>query len=657
MSQKQPAKPTTRASSTKSTKPLPSPIMTQTGATPPPTPSPRGPANFVMTPDQLNQLLQAVGNSNASTTATVTPQLITPRIGGVSNDFVWTGKGHGDLGTDPRSGLCAREFKHGGIKSYQAINHIEEKCKLGLKDKPQLIFGLPGEPNHDKGALIIRELHEFLKENGLEGQFIIEREHDSINMLESPGFVSDDMVDTFVDDMLTKGCWNHSQPFGSRTRLPICKYYKTNLQWSAKAVVNSCTPQLGQEVLDSLPSSQHTGPQILRAVFKKVYNPSFTKVRSLIRDLENLNIRNFAAQNVSLYSQQASEKIREIKLNFIAKDQCPDLTISALKGLAKCDDPFIRMKVTELQLEVNTLVHSRNNSKSAVTDPLAVLQSLNQMHLTLVEAGNYAPAAKEPTVRALQSEVKNVKTDVNKLSQDRQATSTNGQGNPPKKGIKCFECGGPHHIRDCPNKSNNNNNNTGDGNTNGNSNNKPSKHGLDPATAKKARDLCKEKRKTMPPTKDIPKDAEHSVTLNGKTVGKFCTICKRFNIGAMAHFTSEHTKKPKLDGPKALVAAVSPVPSPTPPDPDEEPVAEFPDPTVDPNYEPTGPPSHMVRFGPHTHFDFSNMGSINHPTEPEPGVVLGGNLAAFSQPTFCDSSDDEMSYLDALSKDYAGQAF
>ena len=163
--------------------------------------------------------------------------------------------------------------------------------------------------------------------------------------------------------------------------------------------------------------------------------------------------------------------------------------------------------------------------------------------------------------------------------------------------------------------------------------------------------MCKEKQATLPPIKDIPKEAEHSVTLDGKIVAKFCRHCKRFNIGATAHYTSEHTKKPKPNGAQALVAAVSPVPSPTPPDSE---VAPFPDPTVDPNCVPTGPPSHMVRFGPRTHFDFSNMGSISRPTEPEPSTVLGGNLAVFCQPTGDDSSDEELSYLGALSKGYAG---
>ena len=196
---------------------------------------------MVFSTDQLQQLLQAVGNSN-NATIHKQPSLATPRIGGVANDIVWTGKGHGGLGIDPRSNLCARDFKYGGMKTYQAINHIEENCKKGLQEKSTLIFGLPGEPNHDKGALSIREVHDFFKEVGLEGQFIIETEHDTINMLESPGYVNDQMVDDFVDDMINNGCWDHSKPFGSRTRLPVCKYDKLNLQWSAKAVVNSCSP-------------------------------------------------------------------------------------------------------------------------------------------------------------------------------------------------------------------------------------------------------------------------------------------------------------------------------------------------------------------------------------------------------------------------------
>ena len=159
-----PSKPTTRSSATKtprSTYPRPSPIMTQ-APSPPATPT----SNVVLSTDQLQQLLQAVSNSN-TTTIHKQPNLATPRIGGTASDIVWTGKGHGDLGIDPRSNLCARDFKYGGMKTYQAINHIEEKCKKGLQEKNTLIFGLSGEPNHDKGALSIRELHDLFKEVGL----------------------------------------------------------------------------------------------------------------------------------------------------------------------------------------------------------------------------------------------------------------------------------------------------------------------------------------------------------------------------------------------------------------------------------------------------------------------------------------------------------
>ena len=73
----------------------------------------------------------------------------------------------------PTSGNCMRYFKGNELKAFQALQSVEEKCKAGLQSKGTLVFGLQGETHFDKGALLLRELDEYLTYNDLESVFQI----------------------------------------------------------------------------------------------------------------------------------------------------------------------------------------------------------------------------------------------------------------------------------------------------------------------------------------------------------------------------------------------------------------------------------------------------------------------------------------------------
>jgi len=100
------------------------------------------PAPFpaTLTSDQITQLLNSKYVPQVRT-------FVTPRIGGTSPAGVWTGFGAGGQRKDPQSARCMREFNTDVVKSFTAMAPIRDKCHLGLRDTPELLFSMPNEPN------------------------------------------------------------------------------------------------------------------------------------------------------------------------------------------------------------------------------------------------------------------------------------------------------------------------------------------------------------------------------------------------------------------------------------------------------------------------------------------------------------------------------
>jgi hypothetical protein len=123
-----------------------------------PNPNPANGAPVITTDAQLMQILLSV-DQGTTTTRNSPPNL---RVGGSNAVESWTVKGAQGLRTNPKSGMCMRSLKGNELKAYQALNNVEEKCKGGSQSKGTSAFGLPGESHYDKGALLLRELHEYL---------------------------------------------------------------------------------------------------------------------------------------------------------------------------------------------------------------------------------------------------------------------------------------------------------------------------------------------------------------------------------------------------------------------------------------------------------------------------------------------------------------
>ena len=277
--------------------PLPTPTMATATAAP----------SVTLTNDQLQALV--VGLNQATQLAT--PAIQKPRVGGVNAVGAWTGEGAQGLGLHPKSGLCMRQFKASELKGYQALLSIEEKCKGGLQAKGDFVFGLPGEKHHDKGALLLRELDELLTDARMEGVFhVVLPDGTMIDMLKQPGFVTKEMVETWIKDLTVDGVRD-----GNGGRHPVCPFDLTNIQYSFHTIINSCTPLLRQDLLDSLSPVAHTGPQVLASLCKKVYPSSYVKIKSLIARLESKDIRKYPGENITTFVQEASQDVHEIMMN------------------------------------------------------------------------------------------------------------------------------------------------------------------------------------------------------------------------------------------------------------------------------------------------------------------------------------------------------
>lgn len=494
----------------------------------------------------MDQLLQVIASLKGPQLAV--PKLEKPRLGGISSTGVWTGMGAGGTGLRPYSKYCMRDFKTDAIKNHQHMHPIEDKCKQGLRDSPELHFSLSHEPNANTIVSSIRAFEKLMINCGMDGVFtIIDKNVESISFLQQPGMINQRNLLDWCDDILTHGVWTKDAS-GLPARHPLCPYDQINMDWSAEAVLNSCTPALRYDLEQKVPLADHNGPQLMMALLTMLYRPSLSKIRELRSSLEALDIRKYPGENVTMFCHDASKLVCEIKMNFMKDATVTDLPTVALTGLHHCTDVTLQAKVTQhcIDHDVNGFESLVGNKK---TDALELLQQLDAVYRVLVNLKIYAPAreiTKKPTATTLAS----YQATTDKLKQDRSASSSSSSTG--KSGATCWDCGSKDHLRghaDCKGKP--------DDSSKKSDNTRPSRHGLDDDTVAKLLELTQAKLATMPPRENIPDSAEYSISVDGRVVAKYCRHCGRFVKGASQHFTKEHT------GTRNIFAYTGPASAPT----------------------------------------------------------------------------------------------
>jgi hypothetical protein len=159
-----------------------------------------------------------------------------------------------------------------------------------------------------------------------------------------------------------------------------------------------------------------------------------------------VNIKEIPGENITTLVQKASDLIREVQMNFLRQDQIPDLYVSAWKAFKLSSHEFVRFHITEKMLRVNKLITCPSSATAGNTntvptgnpqtvpddlDPLKLLQGTGELYFTLKQHNN-CPPGEQPTVpdkklKAMQGEVKRLKKELGKLTQDRGANSTSGK--------------------------------------------------------------------------------------------------------------------------------------------------------------------------------------------------------------------------------------
>jgi hypothetical protein len=490
-------------------------------------------------PLTMEDLLAVLSGLQSNRTA---PALVSPRHGSISPTGVWTGMGASGSGLRPYSKYCMREFKTDPIKNHQHMHPIEDKCKQGLRDSPELHFSLSHEPNANSVVTSIRAFEKFINNCGMDGVFTITDQHlDTINFLQQPGLVNQQNIDDWINSILLQGVW-HKDPTGTICRHPVCQHDLTNMDWSAEAVLNSCTPALRYDLENKVDIQFHNGPKLMMTLLTMLYRPSLSKLEELRDQLKGLDIRKYPGENITLFCHDASKLVCEIRMNFMKHSTVDDLTTVALTGLHGCSEELIRIKVRTISMDndVNGFEGSVGNKKA---DALEVLQQMEDMYRVLVNLKAYAPAQQIDKKTLATATAYQASADSSRLVQDRNATSTGRTGSRPQ-GV-CWDCGQSDHFRGdpkCPSPKvpavapaav------TPGGTTQPPLT--PPRHGLDDATSAKATELATAKLLTMPPREHIPDESEYSVSVDGKIVAKYCRHCGRFVKGGSQHYTKDHT--------------------------------------------------------------------------------------------------------------------
>jgi hypothetical protein len=567
--------------------------------------------NITLSQEQFDRLVAMSGTSTYAA-------LEEPRVGGVTPVGVWTGKGANGDGKAPKTSFCMRAFSGNPVKTFSIRTSIQTTVEEGLNGKKLTAFSLASEPNAGKGMVSIRHLDKLIPDIGLDGIFCIQKDDGTeINMLKTPGFVTQDLVDTWEKDLTTDGVYKGDTQGGKHK---VCPRDIENLQWSGETLLNSCTEPLSLHIQDALTAQgkNPNGLQVLYQITSKCYRPSSSIVKAKILLLEAMDLRKFPGESVTLFVQEASVLLAEIKLNIQMKNQVPDLPQSALLGLTKGTDLYFSLQVKDMRRK------AKADLACLAVSPVQVekmYDTLETLYLELFEGEDYAPgiqaasvlaAQVSPQHLALEAQLFAMQAQVQQLTQDRSASSTTGNGGSSRgsgggSSVQCFKCGGNHMKKDCPLTD---------------SEASRLKSGLSTEDWAKLNALIKTKVDVLPERSAIPDEPALTVELNGVTKAKYCRHCGRYTKSAGMHSTAEHRGTRKFDyvpptgggvaPPAGLVAGMAQVSPPGTPAPSDGRHVHF-------------PPEPMLRSGPHTSYDFRDMGAR------EGDSTAGGHLAA-SQP-------------------------
>ena len=276
----------------------------------------------------------------------------------------WTGHGSVNEGKEPKIRNCMKAFQAHPLKECQAMKPVKETCNEGVIEAKTQVC-LKNEANASRICLCIRNMEEHLQDLGMEPTCdIIADNEEHINMLQEPGLLTEEIVDTWIEDLTTNGAWDPV----TKTRLPMCQHDCENMMMSGKAMMNSCTEGLQLLLKEGLKPKDMNGPKIFFTILQRVHSASISKMHRLKEEPKALDLKKAPAKNVTVHCQSTMPLVREFKVNFMTRHQIPELTIIAHGGLRKYTCPSHGNKVNDRMManDINTGGKAGNKKMDAI---------------------------------------------------------------------------------------------------------------------------------------------------------------------------------------------------------------------------------------------------------------------------------------------------
>ena len=398
---------------------------------------------------------------------------------------------------------CAKEdreqLKIDSLKSYL---HLKSDAEKGLTTKFKFfqVLDLMNIESMDEISGIVantNELFRQMKDRSIDDVFTIpermvyDDSSDEWVPVASGGFISLKKKYSEITEEHVKRAVAWMQCYGP-------SYYVENMSWSKNMILNSCTDDLKNKILEDMEQwdeAEKTGPACFYLMMKHILSTSNEALRGVTANLEKLKLTDFDGENVKKACTFLLNVHTLLKDNNMVPKDFNDMAFEMFKSTT----------CTEFKSKVTSMQGNLEEGLVKYTVP-EYLKKLEVYYTTKLGSGKWT--------------AKSTKKGQNSSFAARR--------------IICLNCGEPDHmVKDCDQP-------------------------IDPAAiARRKKEIFKNpdyKRgkkdssvdTAKDPNKQPPKSGEtHEKTVNGKTL-KWCGICGRWGN----HSTSEHKSKEELESDK-----------------------------------------------------------------------------------------------------------
>lgn len=375
-----------------------------------------------------------------------------PSLGGhytdAQNKIKWVGgppmtDWSGSVLNNPRTPLCIRGIDASSdMKSY--AKRVEGLAIKFKRDDPD--FGLSSFAAAAKDHMV---------HTGLDSVFYMEGTDDltkssGMELFTYHNRYTREMVKDFVKDKKDSGKFD--------------QYALDALDESAQWLKNSLDDRFKTSIRHTL-DKEVSGPELWMAIVSEIMADSLQRVDNTRKTFESLSLSKFKGENIVEYCDKAHHYLAQLEKD----DALPRMhLLTIINVFSDCSIMDFKIAFMTRRTDVEKFLR-----ESIGKDPSAIAAMPNRITFDqLLEEGKNKynnlkdrwGNPKESSEKALLSEVKALKAQLNQMNNSLELSKNNKpngeqsngktQGKNPK-GLKCFDCGSPDHFKgndSCPNK-------------------------------------------------------------------------------------------------------------------------------------------------------------------------------------------------------------